>query len=182
MKPNPKIDDRIKDNQGKYFCKCGCGMEINSIIYSNKTIYIPKYIKGHNNWIKKNKILKFCQCGCNQLIKPSSTYYLSKMIPEHRKNLTLINKRKYDILRKKRRYENDIKFREKVLEKHRIYQKRNKIYFTNYRYKNRYRCRALNMVWRWGINDYSENYLQLLIEYHKAKEAINEFTNNSKRN
>ena len=60
MTKKEKRDDKfIKENQGKYFCKCGCGSKI--IIKSDQRIYgIPKYIVGH--YINgKNNPMKNCQ-------------------------------------------------------------------------------------------------------------------------
>lgn len=50
---NKEIDKFIKENQGKYFCQCGCKKEI--IIkrwHFNKGI--PKFISGHNSKGKNN--------------------------------------------------------------------------------------------------------------------------------
>ena len=77
MRHKPEIDEFIKENQGKHFCHCGCGEEI-EIRRSHYTTGIPKYVQGHpgkkkrallvTKWIEENQGKHFCHCGCGGII------------------------------------------------------------------------------------------------------------------
>ena len=63
---NFKIDQFVKDNQGKHFCKCGCCEEI-VIKRDHYSTGIPKYIHGHNMKTKDHWNWK---CGLSFEIYP----------------------------------------------------------------------------------------------------------------
>lgn len=57
-----KITEWIKEQQGKHFCKCGCGSEI-TIQKHHKSVGIPNYIhnhhiRGENNPMKRPEVVK----------------------------------------------------------------------------------------------------------------------------
>lgn len=69
------IKDWIKYEQGKHFCKCGCGGEIIIKVHHHHD-GIPEFIHGHNKrllpeddiigkWVDENQGKHFCLCGCN---------------------------------------------------------------------------------------------------------------------
>ena len=63
----PEIDKFVKDNQGKHFCKCGCGGVI-EIMKNHFTQGIPEFIHGHNR--KKPDIMKVCEwCGDDFIVE-----------------------------------------------------------------------------------------------------------------
>lgn len=83
------VKEWIIKEQGRHFCKCGCGTEIiiNKIHHSRG---IPQYIRGHrmraekrglHGWVEEQQGKHFCQCGCNEVIIISRIHH-SKGIPK----------------------------------------------------------------------------------------------------
>jgi hypothetical protein len=82
----------IKENTGKHFCQCGCGEPV-YICWLYYYRGIPKYIKAHrqwgrketskvNKWIKDNQNKHLCNCGCGSKIKIRKAHY-HRGIPEY---------------------------------------------------------------------------------------------------
>ena len=66
-----KVLDWVKQEQGKHFCKCGCGEKLNILGY-HYFKGIVEYKKGHSKkkptilWVKLHQGKFFCKCGCGQ--------------------------------------------------------------------------------------------------------------------
>jgi len=86
------VAKEVAAEQGKHFCKCGCGQVI--VVTYNHIYYngIPKYIKGHREykrprkydflgvgglktWIAAEQGKHFCKCGCNEAIIIAKQHY-----------------------------------------------------------------------------------------------------------
>lgn len=64
--------DWIKTQQGRHFCKCGCGKPIRIFRQHRYAQGIPEYVhRTHRNyhWIKQNQGKPICQCGCGKPIR-----------------------------------------------------------------------------------------------------------------
>lgn len=58
------VSDWVKENQGQYFCQCGCGKVI-TIIKIHHSRGIPKYIKGHCSRINNSMKGRFGELNPN---------------------------------------------------------------------------------------------------------------------
>ncbi len=85
MSNKNKVKKWAEQEQGKHFCKCGCG---EAIVIKSKYHWggIPDYIKGHktNKWIAENQGKHFCKCGCGQPVPISRSKHIYKFIKGHR--------------------------------------------------------------------------------------------------
>jgi len=54
-----RVSDWIKENQGKYFCRCGCGEPIKILFHHHFVSRgIPQYVKGHCNKKENHPMFK----------------------------------------------------------------------------------------------------------------------------
>lgn len=98
MTQRGKIARWVEENQGKHYCRCGCGLVI-VITRNHWGNGIPAYVNGHNgrrrqrknralypgdleSWIKEEQGNHVCHCGCGEIIVITKNHY-SNGIPRY---------------------------------------------------------------------------------------------------
>lgn len=64
----------VAENQGRYFCHCGCGEPI-KLLVAHFSTGIPRYRLGHNpQLLKPIPPRRECECGCGQMTGPGKRF------------------------------------------------------------------------------------------------------------